>query len=249
MNNIVRFVSRGGERVITFWKAPGGDGWKRWVTGRALPLSVWILFLGLTLRSLAAQALFMLREGASLEALLLFARGGLSGAFMALLAAAYLTRIRVVERGQGFWERIFPFSVFLASIVGVGLLLSSPGSPHLYLAGAGLLLAPLGICLNIWSVWHLRSSFSIMAEARRTVTSGPYQYVRHPLYLGETLTMLGVCLMIGTETALLFWAVISGSQLARARIEEKKLSQALPNYEAYRRKTPFIFPGFLGRSR
>lgn len=191
----------------------------------------------------------MLREGASLESLLLFVRGGFSGAFMVLLATAYLTRIRVVVRGQGFWERIFPLLVFLASIVGVGLLLSSPGSPPFYLTGAGLLLAPLGICLNIWSVWHLRSSFSIMAEARRTVVSGPYQYVRHPLYLGEILTMLGVCLMIGTGTAMLFWAVVSGSQLIRARIEEKKLSGALSDYEAYRRKTPFIFPGLLGRSR
>jgi len=226
-----------------------GNGWKSWITGKALPLCVWTLFLAVILRSLTADALRMLREGASLESLLLLARGGLAGAFMVLLATAYLTRIRAAERAQGFWERIFPLLVFLASLAGAGLLQSRPGSPRFYLAGAGLLLAPLGLVLSIWSVWHLRSSFSIMAEARRTVVSGPYRYVRHPLYLGEILTLLGVCLMIGTGTALLFWALISGSQLARARIEEKKLSRTLSDYEAYRRKTPFIFPDFLGGSR
>jgi protein-S-isoprenylcysteine O-methyltransferase Ste14 len=224
-----------------------GNSWKNWITGKALPLCVWIFFLVVILFSMVADTLRMLHEGASLESLLLLARGGLAAAFMVLLATAYLTRIRAAERAQGFWERIFPLLVFLASIA-VGLLQSRAESPRLDLAGAGLLLAPLGLFLSIWSVWHLRSSFSILAEARRTVVSGPYRYVRHPLYLGETLTMLGVCLLIGTGTALLFWAVISGSQLARARVEEKKLSRALSDYEAYRRKTPFIFPDFLVRS-
>jgi protein-S-isoprenylcysteine O-methyltransferase Ste14 len=117
------------------------------------------------------------------------------------------------------------------------------------LVAAGLLLAPLGLSLSIWSVWHLRDSFSILAEARRTVASGPYHYVRHPLYLGEALTMLGVCLLIGTGSALIFWAAFTGLQLARARIEEKKLSSALSDYLAYRTKTPFILPEFLMRSR
>jgi protein-S-isoprenylcysteine O-methyltransferase Ste14 len=140
-------------------------------------------------------------------------------------------------------------AVLVASIAGMGLLHSRPGSPPVYLVATGLVLGPFGLCLSIWSIWHLRNSFSILAEARRTVVSGPYRYVRHPLYVGEALTMLGACLLIGTEIALLFWAVITGLQLARARIEEKKLSQAFSDYRAYRKKTPFIFPDFLVRLR
>jgi len=82
-----------------------------------------------------------------------------------------------------------------------------------------------------------------MAEARRAVTSGPYQYVRHPLYLGETLTLLGLCLMIGTAIALLFWAVFIGMQMARARIEEAKLARQFDEYRTYRLRTRFILPG------
>ncbi len=231
--------------MSTLLKAPVGNGWKSWIAGKALPLCVWIFFLVVILFSVMADARRILHEGASLESLLLLARAGLTGAFMVLLATAYLTRIHATERAQGFWQQTFPLLVFLASIAGVGLLQSRPGSPPFYSAGAGLLLAPLGLCLSIWLVWHLRSSFSILAEARRTVVSGPYRYVRHPLYLGEILSMLGLCLLIGTGSALLFWVVISGSQLARGRIEEKKLSRALSDYQAYRRKTPFIFPDIL----
>jgi protein-S-isoprenylcysteine O-methyltransferase Ste14 len=229
--------------------APAGNDRKNYIAGKVLPLAVWIFFLVLILISMIADARRMLYEGASLDSLLVLARASLTGAFMVLLASAYLTRIRATERAQGFWERSFPLLVFLVSIVGMGLVQSRPGSPPLYFVAAGLILGPLGLCLSIWSVWHLRSSFSILAEARRTVVSGPYRYLRHPLYLGEALTMLGACLLIGTWIALLFWAAVSGLQLARARIEEKKLSRVLSDYPAYRGKTPFIFPDFLVRPR
>lgn len=231
----------------TLWSAPVNNDWKSWITGKALPLCVWIFFLAIILFSMMGDALRMLHQGASLESLLHLSRAGLTAAFTFLLATAYLIRTHVKEKAQGFCERTFPLLVFLVSIAGVGLLQSRPGSPNFYLAGAGLLLAPLGLCLSVWSVWHLRGSFSILTEARRTVGSGPYRHVRHPLYLGEILTMLGLCLLIGTGIALLFWMVISVSQLARARIEEKKLSRALFDYEAYRRKTPFIVPDLIVR--
>ena len=249
MNKYHKIPEPQGGSASALWSAPTGNGRKSYIVGKVLPLSVWIFFLVLILFSMMADARRMLHEGASLESLLVLARAGLTGAFMVLLATAYLTRIRATERAQGFLERTFPLFVFLASITGMGLLQSRPGSPPLYLVAAGLVLALLGLCLSIWSVWHLRSSFSILAEARRTVVSGPYRYIRHPLYLGEALTMLGACLLIGTWIALLFWAVITGLQLARARIEEKKLSRALSDYEAYRTKTPFILPVFVLRSR
>jgi protein-S-isoprenylcysteine O-methyltransferase Ste14 len=228
---------------------PAGNGWTTWITGKALPLCVWLFFLLVILFSAAADAQRMLHEGASLESLLVLARTSLTGAFMVLLATAYLTRIRATKRAQGFLERTFPMLVLITSIAGMGLLHSRPGSPPLYFVATGLVLGPFGLCLSIWSVWHLRNSFSILAEARCTVITGPYRYVRHPLYVGEALTMLGACLLIGTEIALLFWAVITGLQLARARVEERKLSWALSDYEAYRQRTPFIFPNFRLRLR
>ena len=191
----------------------------------------------------------MLQEGPTAQSLLVLARTGLMAAFITLVSSAYLTRMHVTQKAQGFFQRSFPSFVFLASIAGMGLLQSRPGSPVFYSVAAGLFLGPLGLCLSIWSVWHLRNSFSILAEARRTVASGPYRYIRHPLYLGEALTMLGLCLLIGTSTALIFWGAITGLQLVRARIEETKLARTLSDYAAYRISTPFILPALVTRWR
>jgi protein-S-isoprenylcysteine O-methyltransferase Ste14 len=75
------------------------------------------------------------------------------------------------------------------------------------------------------------------------VTSGPYRYVRHPLYLGEAMMMLGLCLMIGTSLALLFWAFLNALQVIRARIEERKLASQFEEYRRYQQRTRFIVPG------
>jgi protein-S-isoprenylcysteine O-methyltransferase Ste14 len=82
-----------------------------------------------------------------------------------------------------------------------------------------------------------------MAEARSPVTSGPYHYIRHPLYLGESLTMLGLCVAIGTVPSMLFWVIWTGMQLTRARIEEAKLTNQFDDYRAYLKRTCFILPG------
>jgi protein-S-isoprenylcysteine O-methyltransferase Ste14 len=60
------------------------------------------------------------------------------------------------------------------------------------------------------------------------------------LVSGEILSTHG----INKAGFLLFWAVITGLQLTRARIEEKKLCRALSDYQAYQNKTPFIFSVF-----
>lgn len=134
-------------------------------------------------------------------------------------------------------------ALFLAGPTGIALL-HQAGTPRQFDASwGGVLVAVPGLCLSLWALWHLRGSFSILAEARRLVTSGPYRYIRHPLYLGEAVTMLGLCLLIGTVAALLFWAGINAFQLVRAGIEENKLAREFAEYRAYRQKTRFILPG------
>jgi protein-S-isoprenylcysteine O-methyltransferase Ste14 len=163
--------------------------------------------------------------------------------FLLLVAGAYLTRTRAVDRARGFWERYFPMLALLVTFAGTSFLERVRGPLYPELVGAGVLLTALGYGLSLWALWHLRGSFAIMAEARSPVTSGPYRYIRHPLYLGESLGMLGLCLAMGTTAALLFWVVWTGMQLTRARIEEAKLAHQFNDYKAYLGRTPFILPG------
>jgi len=216
---------------------------REWLTGKAIPVAFWGLFLVSVAMRIPEWVLLLIREGWSLTPALELVRHCLTLAFIAMVGSTYLTRIRAVGRARGAGETIFPMFVFLAGIAGVAVLILFRVPPRPAQVLSGLVLACLGICCSLWALSHLRNSFSILAEARSVVTSGPYRYVRHPLYLGEAATMLGLCLTIGTVSALLFWAIINGLQLARARVEERKLERELPGYRQYREKTHFILPG------
>lgn len=220
-----------------------GYTWQRWLGGRAMPLAFFAMLLVAGSLALPREAALLAREGISLHGALELVRRCLMLGFWLLIVAAYLTRTQAVAPASGFWERVFPLLVMFTAPVGVWFL-GRAGMPHrMELIGVALLTTLLGYGISLWALWHLRGAFAIMAEARRTVSSGPYQYVRHPLYLGEALTLLGLCLMIGTAMALLFWAGFTVLQLTRARIEEVKLSSQFDDYRAYRQRTRFILPG------
>lgn len=225
-------------------RVPGGFAfWREWLAGKALPLTVFTLFTiedGLALSRAAAA---LAHGGIRLDLALELLRRCLTLGFLLLIVAAYITRTRPVVRARGFWEQGFPVLVLLATVGGLTFLVRNdmPYRPDLF--GVGVALTLLGYGMSLWAVWHLRRSFAIMAEVRQPVTSGPYRFVRHPLYLGETLTMLGLCLMAATVTSMLFWALFTGLQLTRACIEEAKLARQLTAYRAYRERTRFILPG------
>jgi protein-S-isoprenylcysteine O-methyltransferase Ste14 len=81
-----------------------------------------------------------------------------------------------------------------------------------------------------------------MAQARRLVTTGPYAIVRHPLYLCEEITVLGVALMHFSFVAVLMVAAQWMFQLRRMTNEEKVLGAAFPECVAYAARTPKIIP-------
>ena len=74
--------------------------------------------------------------------------------------------------------------------------------------------------------------------------SGPYQYIRHPGYLGAIIQGLAAPMLLGS-----FWALVPGFLSAllmtvRTAMEDKMLQQELIGYEAYVQQTKYrIFPG------
>lgn len=102
-----------------------------------------------------------------------------------------------------------------------------------------------GNLLVVWALWHLRRSFSILAEARAPVFAGPYRFFRHPMYLGEILAVIGiVCLSPSVATIFLATAFVV-LMVMRTKIEERKLSQTFDDYATYRGRTV----GFLPRPK
>ena len=63
-----------------------------------------------------------------------------------------------------------------------------------------------GLLMMLWAFWSLGSSFGVAPAARRLVTSGPYRFLRHPMYAGEILSLLGLC--IG-QPVLANWSILA----------------------------------------
>ncbi|HET9847865.1 MAG TPA: isoprenylcysteine carboxylmethyltransferase family protein [Candidatus Dormibacteraeota bacterium] len=109
-------------------------------------------------------------------------------------------------------------------------------------------LAISDICLACGMVWalyslsYLRHRFSIVPEARGLVTSGPYEIVRHPIYLGEIIAALGLVTPTLLSPSIVVFVIFVGAQIARTYFEERVLRAAYPTYEAYARRTRRLIP-------
>ncbi len=81
---------------------------------------------------------------------------------------------------------------------------------------------------------NLGKSYSIMPEARRLVTGGPYAVARHPLYAAEIITIIGSAIQFQQPWAALLAVGVVVLLVARSRFEEQVLSEAYPEYAQYR---------------
>jgi protein-S-isoprenylcysteine O-methyltransferase Ste14 len=88
----------------------------------------------------------------------------------------------------------------------------------------------------------LGGSFSILVEARPLKDRGPYRFIRHPVYLGQLVTFLGVALARFAPVEMTIYAAFFAVQVTRAILEERKLSRATPGYADYRAKTWMFVP-------
>jgi protein-S-isoprenylcysteine O-methyltransferase Ste14 len=115
-----------------------------------------------------------------------------------------------------------------------------PGLGHQALADA------LVACGTAWALWSLRflgRNVSVLAQARNIADRGPYRWVRHPLYVGEIVSTLGVALAANSYAAFGLWLVLCALQVYRALQEEQVLLRALPAYREYRSRTAALLPG------
>jgi protein-S-isoprenylcysteine O-methyltransferase Ste14 len=160
--------------------------------------------------------------------------------FFAVLVVMFAVRHVPQQTAQGFYPRC---AAMAGTFLGVGMLLLplQELSPALYLAS--LLLIISGIVFAICAALVLGRSISLLPEARRLVTWGPYALVRHPLYLGEIVAMVGVALQYLSAWALLLLGLQCAFQLQRMKYEERILFQVFPEYGDYMARTARLVPG------
>jgi protein-S-isoprenylcysteine O-methyltransferase Ste14 len=209
----------------------------------AMPLILWYL---LGLRKQMPLTLIRLQEliGGTIDLLDFLQLIALIGSFVLIFVLVYLliTRRTAELRSYGVLPR-------LVAICGTFL-----GNGFLYLKAAQLslpvqtladILIIAGTIGALVSVARLGGSFSLMPEARKLITKGPYAMIRHPLYLAEMIGVLGLVLQFQQPWALFLGALVFGLQYWRSVFEERVLMQAYPEYKIYRARTwrflPYVF--------
>lgn len=157
-----------------------------------------------------------------------------------------------VERGRGRWTHFA--GVRVAALVIVLLLVRSRAvtvqmvTDNLFLEGIGLAMFASGLTLAIWARICLGRNWGTPMSQKvdpELVTAGPYRRIRHPIYAGIVLAMLGTAVAVSW-----YWliaVVLVGAYFLYSTVmEERYMAQRFPGtYPDYQRATKMLIPFVL----
>jgi len=110
----------------------------------------------------------------------------------------------------------------------------------------GVFLTAAGIFVAIWARYHLGANWSgtvTLKEGHELIRTGPYRSIRHPIYTGILLALLGTAIAIGEVRALIGVAVVWGSFYIKASREESFLAKEFGDgFAEHRRHTGMFLP-------
>ena len=216
-----------------------GRYWRELIFGRLLPALFFSLFL----------VRYLLTLWGSLHAIhrpfdyLFVLQQLLALAYFTMLVVLYSTRLPARGTDHRFAVIVIAFSGTFSALAASFL---PGGGRHDWLVIPADVIATFGLGYAVWGLAYLRRSFSIVPEARRLVTGGPYAFSRHPVYLGEIITAIGINLATAgwaSALAVLYFVIC---ELLRMRWEEGVLARAFPQeYPAYASRVPRYAPNPL----
>lgn len=110
--------------------------------------------------------------------------------------------------------------------------------------GGALMTVALGLTFH--ALTHLGENYSPCYDShlpRTLITTGPYAWIRHPMYLAKLLAGAGTVLLSGSAWLVPSTVYLWVSTVRALRVEDAELRQALPGYAAYARRAPLLIPG------
>lgn len=155
------------------------------------------------------------------------------------LEHVFESRTRYQMTKESFLTFFIPF-LYLLVILIILKTITIIGFGKISLGILGLIITFIG--LFFWASGFMAlgpQAFSVLPKAKVLKTGGIYKYFRHPIYLGITLTCLGLSLSLGSREGLLYTIfIVIPLNIARAMKEEKVLIQKFgQEYFEYKKKT------------
>lgn len=173
---------------------------------------------------------------------------------MAVWIVAALWRKRV-EKRQPVGERLF----HVVYMVAAALLLyrDQPWYPplnlrflpeRLWIVELGAALTAAGVALAIWARVHLGRNWSgtvTIKENHSLIGTGPYRFIRHPIYTGLLLALAGTSLAVGKYRVIIGFGMFLAGLVMKAKKEESFLAEEFgAAFEEHKKKTGFLLPKF-----
>jgi protein-S-isoprenylcysteine O-methyltransferase Ste14 len=161
-----------------------------------------------------------------------------------LIALGFCLRLRPSRRADNGWIIAFTLLTAFAPLIPVelpavlGLFNESwqqaynsflwPESISLFRVIMAASLITIGNLVDLWGYTVLTRSFGIVPEARQLKTTGPYRFVRHPVYLGQFISQAGVWLFAVRPHAVWIgmYLIFVAMQLYRSKLEDRVLAEA-----------------------
>jgi protein-S-isoprenylcysteine O-methyltransferase Ste14 len=146
-------------------------------------------------------------------------------------------------------EMVFSFALLACPPLGIGWLglRIVPRTEALFVSGASLLVA--GLAFAIWARAHLGQHWSgnvTLKAGHRLIRTGPYAIVRHPIYTGLLLAMLGTAVAVDQVRGILAVLIALQANVRKLRLEERWLTEEFGGeYERYRREVKALVPGII----
>jgi protein-S-isoprenylcysteine O-methyltransferase Ste14 len=116
----------------------------------------------------------------------------------------------------------------------------------------GLLIVIAGLAFAVWARLYLGRNWSgtvTVKDDHTLICSGPYAIVRHPIYTGLLLAILGTAIVFGEWRGLVAFCFLTAAYLLKLRREERFMAESFPDaYPGYRARVPALIPFFHGRA-
>jgi protein-S-isoprenylcysteine O-methyltransferase Ste14 len=159
----------------------------------------------------------------------------------------------LVQRGQPIWDQVFLVTFVLVWCAWLVLMAldaqrwhTSDMPPLLNVAGAALVIAGFVATLFVFRENTFAAPVVRVQDERahRVIDSGPYAFVRHPMYAAALLYLLGMPLLLGSWYGLLVVPLFVAGMAPRAVFEERLLQRNLPGYADYMCRVRYrLIPG------
>lgn len=113
----------------------------------------------------------------------------------------------------------------------------------------GALLTMLGVAFACWARYVLGRNWSSVVQVKEDhelIQSGPYRWVRHPIYTGLLLAFFGTAMAIGEWRGAICVVIVAVSFWFKLKLEERWMRENFgAAYERYMQRTKALIPGVL----